>query len=92
METVPKDLGPCLQRGAQFPIDRTSPYVPNDGSQKNNKLAFEESVRAITSLYEGLWHGKQEVVVEDALELTMAVSPAPPNRKETLMYLFRRLS
>jgi len=49
-------------------------------------------VRAITSLYEGLWHGKQEVVVEDALELTMGVSPASPNGKETLMYLFRRLS
>ena len=73
-------------------MNRTSPYVLNDGSQKNNKLAFEESVRAITSLYEGLWHGKQEVVVEDALELTMGVSPASPNGKETLMYLFRRLS
>ena len=66
--------------------------LPNDGSQKNNKLAFEESVRAVTSLYEGLWHGKQEVIVEDALELTMAVSLAPPTQKKTLMYLFRRLS
>jgi len=58
-------------------MDRTSRYMPNDSLQKNNKLAFEESVRAITSLYEGLWSGKQEVVVDDALELTMAVSPAP---------------
>ena len=92
MEKVPKDLGPCLQRGMEFLMNRTSSYMLNDGLQKNNKLAFEESVRAITSLYEGLWHGKQEVVVEDALELTMAVSPAPPVRKKTLMYLFRRLS
>jgi hypothetical protein len=33
--------------------------------QKNNKLAFEESVRAITSLYEGEWRDKQEVVVRE---------------------------
>ena len=42
--------------------------------EKNNKLAFEESVRVITSLYEGRWYGKQEIVVDDALDLTMAVS------------------
>jgi len=70
----------------------TSSYVSNDGSQKNNKLAFEESVRAITSLYEGAWRGKQEVVVEDALELTMAVSPALPNWEGALMDFLRRLS
>ena len=46
----------------------------NNGSQKNNKLAFEESVRAITLLNEGRWHGKQEVVTDDALGLTMGVS------------------
>ncbi|KAF9653356.1 cytochrome P450 [Thelephora ganbajun] len=39
-------------------------------SEKNNKLAFEESVRTITSLYEGGWRGKQEIVV-DALRLTL---------------------
>ena len=49
----------------------------NDDSQKNNRLAFEESVRSITSLYEGEWRDKQEVVVENSLELTMAVSPPP---------------
>ena len=48
--------------------------VSTDGSQKNNKLAFEESVRAITSLYEGDWRDKREVVAENALDLTMAVS------------------
>ena len=46
----------------------------NDGSQKNNKLAFEESVRAMMLLYDGRWHGKQEVVVDDTTSLTMAVS------------------
>jgi len=49
-------------------------YVANDGSQKNNKLAFEESVRAITSLYEGRWYGEKEVVVDDTMDLTLAVS------------------
>ena len=44
--------------------------------KRNNNLAFEESVRVITSLYEGAWHGKQEVVVDDALDLTMEVSSA----------------
>jgi len=43
-------------------------------SEKNNKLAFEESLRIITSLYEGDWSGKQEVVVDDTLSLTMAAS------------------
>jgi len=33
-------------------------------------------VRAITSLYEGEWHGKQEIVVDDVLSLTMEVSYA----------------
>ena len=46
----------------------------NDGPQKNNKLAFEESVRAMTLLYDGRWRGKQEVVVDDTTSLTMAVS------------------
>jgi hypothetical protein len=46
------------------------------GSKRNNNLAFEESVRVITSLYEGAWRGKQEVVVDDALDLTMEVSSA----------------
>ena len=50
--------------------------MSNDGSQKNNKLAFEESVRAITSLYKGSWHDKQEIVTDDVLHLTMAVSSA----------------
>jgi len=50
--------------------------VPNDGLQKNNKLAFEESLRTITSLYEGGWRDKQEVVVDDALHLTLTVSSA----------------
>ncbi|KAF9643013.1 cytochrome P450 [Thelephora ganbajun] len=40
-------------------------------SEKNNKLAFEESVKAITSLYEGGWCGKQEIVVDGVLHLTM---------------------
>jgi len=48
----------------------------SDGPQKNNKLAFEESVRALTSLYEGGWRDKHEVVVDDALHLTLAVSSA----------------
>jgi len=48
--------------------------VSTHGSQKNNKLAFEESVRAIASLYEGDWCDKQEVVVDNVLDLTMAVS------------------
>ena len=48
--------------------------MPNDGPQKNNKLAFEESVRTITSLYEGDWCDKQEVVVDDTLHLTLTVS------------------
>ena len=52
--------------------------MSTDGLQKNNKLAFEESVRAITSLYEGGWRGKQEVVYDDALSLTMGVSPTMP--------------
>ena len=55
-------------------MDRTQPRVADDGSQKNNKLAFEESVRAITSLDEGSWSGKQEIVVDDAQDLTIAVS------------------
>ena len=42
--------------------------------QKNNKLSFEESVRAITSLYEGGWSGKQEIALDNTLDLTMAVS------------------
>ena len=50
--------------------------MPNDGPQKNNKLAFEESVRTITSLYEGDWCDKQEVVVDDTLHLTLTVSSA----------------
>ena len=50
--------------------------VSTDVLQKNNKRAFEESTRAITSLYEGSWHAKQEVVVEDTLSLTMGVSSA----------------
>jgi hypothetical protein len=47
--------------------------VSNEGSQKNTKLAFEESVKVITSLYEGGWRDKQEVVV-DVLHLTTEVS------------------
>jgi len=50
--------------------------VPNDGSQKNNKLAFEESMRTLTSLYEGGWCDKHEVFVDDALHLTLTVSSA----------------
>ena len=63
-------------RDHQSSMGRVSSNVTDDGSQKNNKLAFEESVRAIASLYEGGWHGKQEVVVDDALHLTLAVSSA----------------
>jgi hypothetical protein len=48
----------------------------NDGSQINRKFAFEESVKAVTTLFEGGWRGKQEIAVENALDLTMAVSPA----------------
>lgn len=51
-----------------------SSRVSNDGLQKNNKLAFEESVRVVTSLCDGKWDGKQEIVVDDALDLTMAAS------------------
>ena len=50
--------------------------VLNDCLQKNNKLAFEESVRAITSLYHGGWRDKQEIVVDEVLHFTMAVSSA----------------
>ena len=50
--------------------------MTNGDSQKNNKLAFEESVRAVTSLYEGRWRDKQEIVFNNALDLTMAVSSA----------------
>ena len=50
--------------------------IPSDGLQKNNKLAFEESVRALTSLYEGGWCDMQEVVVEDTLRVTLTVSSA----------------
>ncbi|KAF9653322.1 cytochrome P450 [Thelephora ganbajun] len=39
--------------------------------EKNNKLAFEESVRAIASLYEGRWRDKQKIVVDEALHLTL---------------------
>lgn len=39
---------------------------------ENNKLDFEESVRATTSLYEGERYGKQEVV-DDILCLAMAM-------------------
>jgi len=46
----------------------------SDGPQKNNKLAFEESVRALTSLYEGGWCDMQEVVVDDTLRVTLTVS------------------
>jgi len=52
--------------------------VLNDGPQKNNKLAFEESVRAITSLDEGPWRGKQEVFADDAMHLMITVSSATP--------------
>ena len=45
-----------------------------DGLQKNKKLVFEESMRAITSLYEGSWNGKQELFVDDTLSLMMSVS------------------
>jgi len=54
--------------------------VSNDYPQKNNKLAFKEAVRAITSLYEEEWRGKQDIVVDDVLGLTMAVSDAIPLR------------
>jgi len=38
-------------------------------------------VRVITSLYEGgQWRSKKEVVVEDVLSLTMAVSSTIPSR------------
>ena len=50
--------------------------------QKNNKLAFEESVRAITSLYEEEWRDEQEVIVDDAVGLSMAVSVAIPFSSE----------
>ena len=52
----------------------TAPGLTNGGSQKNNKLAFEASVRAVTSLFEGEWVGRQETIVDDALHLTMMVS------------------
>ena len=52
----------------------TAPSPTNNGSQKNNKLAFEASVRAVTSLFEGEWLGRQEIIVHDALHLTMTVS------------------
>ena len=48
----------------------------SDGLQKNNKLAFEESVRALTSLYGGGWCEKHEVVVDDTLRVTLTVSSA----------------
>jgi len=48
----------------------------SDGPQKNNKLAFEESVRALTSLYEGGWCDRQEVIVDDILRVTLTVGSA----------------
>ena len=50
--------------------------IPSDDLQKNNKLAFEESVRALTSLYGGGWCEKHEVVVDDTLRVTLTVSSA----------------
>ena len=66
-------------------------HVSNDSSQKNNKLAFEESVRVVTSLYEGRWDGKQEIVADDTLDLTMAVSSAnvAPNEDISIDFLRR---
>ena len=52
--------------------------MSNDWPQKNNRFALEESVRTITSLFEEEWRDKQEVVVDDALSLTMTVSPPIP--------------
>jgi len=67
-------------------MGRVSSDVPNDGSQKNNKLAFEESVSVMVSLYEGRWLGKREIVVDDTLHLTLAVSSAMAlNWEEVLM-------
>jgi len=50
-------------------------------------------VRVITSLYEEEWRDEQEIVVEDAVGLAMAVSVMITlNREGALIYLFRRLS
>ena len=78
MEATPEDHSPRIHRGASLLTDRLSSRVSNDFPKKNTKLAFEESVRAITSLYEGVWHDEQEVLVENVLGLTMEVSfPTP---------------
>ena len=76
MEKASEGRRSCVQRGAQSSSDEISSCVVDDDSQKNNKLAFEESVRAITSLYEGDWRDRQEIVLESVLELTMGVSAA----------------
>jgi hypothetical protein len=52
--------------------------ITTDGSQKNKRLAFEEAVRGIVTLYEGEWRGKEEIAVERTLDLTMAVSSNSP--------------
>jgi hypothetical protein len=76
VETASEDRRSCLQRGEWLPSDRAPSRLVNDDPQTNRKLAFDESVRAVTTLYEGEWRDKQDIVAENALDLTMAVSSA----------------
>jgi len=59
-------------------MDRICFNTSSNCPKKNTKLAFEESIRIITSLYEGEWRDEQEVVVDDVLGLTTAVSSPTP--------------
>ena len=92
METTPKGRSSSFWRGAwsSLSIDR----VPSQNSlQKNNRLAFEASVKAVTSLFQGEWRGKKEIMVDNAMHLTMAVSSASsPSLKGSLTNIFSLLS
>ena len=68
-----KIAAPAFNEVRDFLRQSSIPRVTNNGLQRNRKLAFEESVRSITSLYEGEWRGKQEIIVDDATHLTLAV-------------------
>ena len=76
-----KITAPAFSEVRDYRLIEDGTCVSNDWPQKNNRLALEESVRTITSLFEEEWCDKQEVVVEDTLSLTMAVSPPDADLK-----------
>lgn len=43
-------------------------------SEPNNRLVWDETVSVMNDLFNNPWGGKQEVVSENALEITMPVS------------------